>query len=50
MVTLLQSSMSELVNVSWAVELVKSIGAAIRWKRQGAWRIIQVMCFASIYP
>jgi len=34
MVMFLQSSMGELVNVSWVVVLVKSIGAANGWKQE----------------
>ena len=39
MVMVLQSSMAELVNMSWAVVLVKSIGAAER-AGKGKWRVI----------
>ena len=34
--------MGEFVNVSWAVVLVKSIGAANGWKQEGWWRVVQV--------
>ena len=45
MVTFLQTTMDELVNMSWAVELVKSIGAA---NRRG-WRVITSMVNVYTY-